>query len=87
MNFTAMVAGKSSAPLTVQFSDSEIFSAQPRNITIISSVSTIQSLNGEVDIAVTLKASPQLQPGNYTLVLTVSDGLVLRSVYLMLRVS
>lgn len=85
-NLKMVVEGKSSRPLSVLFSDSESFGAVPRNITAVANVTDVRALNGIANIAVTITAKPTLQPGSYTLLLTISDGLILQSAYVRLYV-
>lgn len=86
-NVTISVTGSSSQPLSLQFSDSESFTAVPKNITFASDQNTISALQGEQDLAITIRAGEGLAPGNYTLLITVNGGLVRESVYLMLEVT
>jgi len=79
------VEGTSSGQLSLQFSDSESFGAVPRNVTMAASVSTIRTLNGVADITVTITAKSVLLPGDYVLLITVSDGLTLQSDYVRLH--
>jgi streptogramin lyase len=85
-NVTVSVTGDASHPLAIQFSDSETFTAVPKNIAITSSVGEIQSLSGGQNFVVTIRASGSLTPGNYTVLVTVNGGLVRESVYLFLQV-
>ncbi len=86
-NVTLTVDGRSSRPLSLQFSDSESLGAVPRNITMTASTKGISSLNGVANITITIRAKPGILPGNYALVLTVSDGLILQSDYVFLHVT
>jgi virginiamycin B lyase len=85
-NVTISVTGDSSQPLAIQFSDSETFTALPKNLVITSNVGEIESLTGRQNFVVTIVAEGSLTPGNYTVLVTVSGGLVQESVYLFLRV-
>lgn len=81
-----IITGQSSKPLLIFFSDSESFSARPQNVTISSNISRVASLNGEVRITLTVTVKPQLQPRDYMLLVTASDGLLLQSAYIKLHV-
>jgi len=76
-NVTLNVSGTSPQPLSLQFSDSESFTAVPKNISIISKVSSIPSLNGQRDLVITIRAGENLAPGRYTVLMTVDVGLIL----------
>lgn len=84
VSLTSSVSGLSSKPLSVQFSDSETFGAKPENIAFSANVTTIPSLNGRVVLAVTIKALPKLQAGEYTALITVSDGLLSQSAFVFI---
>lgn len=86
-NVAVHVTGDSSQSLSIQFSDSESFTAVPKNITITSNLNQISSLHGEQDLTIAVKAGESLAPGNYTLLITVNGGLVRVSTYLMLEVT
>lgn len=86
VNVTVNVTGDSSQPLLFQFSDSEVFTAVPKNLMFTPSTSEIQSLNGEQEITVTVKAGTDLTPGDYTALITVNGGLVRSSSYLFIEV-
>jgi len=77
------LSGTSPTPLSWQFSDSEQFSGAPKNITY-SGPGTGFSLNGaaqgEVNASVTVSASQRTPPGQYEALITVTDGLIYRSV-------
>lgn len=86
-NVTVDVTGDSSTPLLVQFSDSETFTAVPKNITVTSSAGVIRSLSGMQELVVNLKVGEDLAPGEYTVLITINGGLVRVSAYLFLEVS
>ncbi|MGA2665732.1 MAG: hypothetical protein ABSF83_12405 [Nitrososphaerales archaeon] len=81
------VSGSSSRPLNVTFSDSETISSLPERISFSPSVSALPSLQGTVDVRVTVSVSSAASPGRYLLLMTVTDGLTWRSVYVPLVVS
>src|SRR5207245_10778171 len=82
---TMTVEGRSSEQLSLQFSDSESFGAVPRNVTMTASMTTIRALDGVANITVTITAKSVLLPGDYMLLITVSDGLTLQSNYVMFK--
>jgi hypothetical protein len=76
------LSGQSSKALSVQFSDSERFSALPKNITFTATPGTALPLNGEQLITVTITSAKNTAPGRYIALITVTDGRIYRSVYL-----
>jgi len=86
-NLTLVVSGHSLAPLSLQTSDSEAFTALPKNITILAYPSSIQALNGHQEIRISIYVASRLPVGVYTLAFTVTDGLISYSAYVRLIVS
>lgn len=85
LNFT--VSGSWTSALTVITSDSEGYAAVPTQIAMTPSVSQISAGSGPVQLQVEVVASSNIAPGDYTLGVTVSDGLVLRTAFFFLEVS
>jgi len=85
-NLTFTISGKSPAPLTIQFADSENFTGRPQRILMNANVTEIRFLNGQETILVNLAADPTLRFGDYTLLVTLTDGLINQGAYLKLRV-
>jgi streptogramin lyase len=81
------VDGSWSKPLSVQVSDSEAPTSFPRLLTIKPAISTIPAGSGPVPLQVVLGARPGIQPGTYTVAVTVTDGLTYQTAYLFLTVS
>ena len=86
VNLTLVVSGQSSKPLSLNFSDSETFTAVPHNMTVGIDPTGIQALNGREDIKATITPKPGSSAGNYTVAFTVTDGLVSQTVYVKLEV-
>jgi virginiamycin B lyase len=86
-NVTVIVKGYSHAPLRVQFADSENITSMPQNIEFSSDVTSIPSFNGQVTFQIELSAAKILQPGEYKILVSVTDGLVYRDSYLTLRIT
>jgi streptogramin lyase len=84
--FEVVAKGTSTQPLSVQFSDSEYFTAIPQNLSISSSQSSLPPFSGQSSFAVTVEAERGLEPGNYTLLVTLNGGLVVQSAYLDLQI-
>ncbi len=82
-----IVQGQSSSGLKVSFSDSEQDSAQPDLIHFSATSTNIQSLQGSTTLPIVLTPARNLASGQYTAVVTVSDGHESSSVYLTLEVS
>jgi hypothetical protein len=78
--------GYSTGPLRVHFADSENYSSLPFRITLESNETEISSLNGKDVVSATISTDPRLAPGTYTLLITLSDGLVNQGVYVWLQV-
>jgi virginiamycin B lyase len=72
--------------LGIQFSDTEQSSGTPKFLSFTSSVQTLPSLDGSVPATMTIAAAKGTQPGRYTALVTLTDGLVYRSVYLSIVV-
>jgi streptogramin lyase len=86
-HFTLDVAGASSVPLNVTFADSESISSVPNNISFAPDVSSIPHLDGPAAVQVTVNVSFLTHAGVYLLLMTVTDGLTSRSVYVPLQVT
>jgi hypothetical protein len=81
------LSGQDSRNLSLQFSDNELENGTAKGITFTPSVSALQSLNGAQTIAIRISAASTLKPGDYVAAITVSDGLVLQSVYVTVVVT
>jgi uncharacterized membrane protein len=79
--------GESSKNLSLQFSDSEQVNGTPKEISIAASPPTVASLSGEQLVTVMITASKNAPPGQYNALITVTDGLVYRSVYLTIVIT
>jgi hypothetical protein len=84
-NFT--VNGSWKSTLSVLGSDSEGYTGAPLQVAMAPSPGRIQPGSGPVQLQVQVTASSKLAPGDYTLGVTVSDGLVLRTAFVFLVVS
>jgi hypothetical protein len=80
------LSGNSTRPISFQFSDSEQATGIPKNINFTVSPESKPSLNGSVQVTVTITPSDGAQAGRYIAVITATDGLLSRSVYLELDV-
>ncbi len=80
--FQLKVTGNTSAHLTVQFSDSESHTSVPVGITFTTNSSAISGLDGTRVVELTMKVSADTLSGRYPVLVTVTDGLTFRSVYI-----
>jgi streptogramin lyase len=85
--FQLQVSGTSSRPLNITFSDSETPSSVPHDISFVPSMKSMASLDGSVTVQVTVDVSGVTPPGPYLLLMTVTDGLTSRSVYVPIDVA
>jgi len=85
--FQLQITGTSSRALNITFADSESISGIPKNISFSSSITSIPSLGGPVTVNVTVSVAPSTPLGEYLLLMTVTDGLTSRSVYVPVLVS
>jgi streptogramin lyase len=84
--WTFRVGGTWGAALSVKFSDSENYTSVPSLISMQPDMASIPAGSGPVIFTVTVRASPALQPGKYTVAVTVSDGLILQTKYVFVTV-
>jgi len=76
--------GDSSSPLSIQLSDSAPASSTGANIAMHADKSVVDSLVGSQTVNITVDAGNA--PGRYTLLVTATDGLISRSVYVQVTV-
>jgi streptogramin lyase len=80
------VTGSWSGSLQVKVSDSENYTSVPRLISIQPGEPEVPSGSGPATLGVALAAESGLQPGRYTVGVTLSDGLVSQTAYLFVTV-
>jgi len=85
VNVTLTVNGESSKPLTIQFADTENYTSRPQMILMTTNTTEIQPSNSQQTIQVTITAEKTLPPGNYTLLVTVTDQLINQGAYINLQ--
>ncbi len=85
--FQLKISGTSSRPLNVTFADSESISGVPVDISFSPTISSLPSLAGPVTVGVTVRVGPSTPLGEYILLMTVTDGLTSRSVYVPILVA
>ena len=81
-----VVNGSWSKPLRVQVSDSENYTSIPQKITLAPGSQTIAPASLPYDLQVQVMVGAGVAPGRYTLAVTVTDGLVYKTVYAFLTV-
>jgi virginiamycin B lyase len=81
-----VATGFSTGPLRIHLADSENYTSLPFRITMQSNDAEISSLNGKNVINATIRTDPRLASGTYTLLITLSDGLINQGVYVWLQV-
>ena len=86
-SFGLRVSGTWTSAMKVTFSDSENFTSVPRLIQITPSATVVPSGSSPYEMNIRVAAGPSVQPGVYTVAVTVTNGLVQRSAYLFLDVS
>ena len=79
--------GTSYKTLKIISSDSETLTARPQQITLNLSEEQVGNLNGQATLTLTVATSKTTPPGDYTLLISVTDGLVTQGIYLRLQVS
>ena len=90
LNASLTVSGSWRTPLSIRFSDSEELSSVPKLISITTSNSSVPAREcggcSAVGIVLKITAPSSLLPGQYTVAVTVSDGLVDQTAYIFLTV-
>jgi virginiamycin B lyase len=81
------VDGSWNSPLSVGVSDSEAYTSVPKAISMVPSEKVIPPGSGPAQLQMQIGLGSSLKPGQYTLAVTVSDGLVLQSAFVFLNVT
>ena len=81
------VTGRSSGPLHWQFSDNEQGGGVPKGLGFSPTPATITSLSGNQNATVNITCAATVAPGQYIALVTVTDGLVYKSVYVQITVT
>ncbi len=85
-NVTLSLTDAERSPLSVQAADSERYSSVPRLIRITPTPENLTLSESPQSLPLTIEVDGSTKPGDYMVLLTVSDGHVYRSVYLKLQV-
>jgi streptogramin lyase len=85
-NFSLRVSGTWSGPLRVNVSDSENLQSIPKSIQITPSATLILGGSAPYDLSVAVVTGRTVNPGEYTVLVTVDEGLVQQAVYLFIVV-
>lgn len=80
------VTGNWSKPLNISFSDTENFTGATHLISFRPSTAHVPAGGGTFSFDVTIKVSKELKPGIYTAAVTVDDGLIYQSAYVIIKV-
>jgi hypothetical protein len=86
LNVTAVLSRQSSKPLTVLFADTENYTSLPQGIAMAYSMERLASSPDSEVFVVKFTAARTIPPGDYTLLVTVTDGLTNQGAYLRLHV-
>ncbi|HYW82915.1 MAG TPA: hypothetical protein VFB30_06660, partial [Spirochaetia bacterium] len=78
--------GNSSSPISIQLADSTLPTLAGTNVTLQADRSKFGSLLGNQSLNVSVDVGSGAAPGRYTLLITATDGLISRSVYVELSV-
>lgn len=81
------VSGSSSEPLSFRFSDSELPSGTPNDLNFSASQPELSALNGSQLVTIAVSVSAETPVGQYTALITVTNGLVSRSIYVEIVVA
>ena len=84
-NVTLTLTGESRSVLTLEYSDSESASSEPMKIGMGANATSITSLNGTARVLVNIKV-PAGAVGNYTLLLSATNGPIDQGTYVFLNV-
>jgi streptogramin lyase len=84
-NVQVDLLGNSSSPISIQLSDSSS-TASGANVTMQTDKNELSSLAGNQSLDVSVHVGAGAAPGRYTLLITATDGLISRSVYVELSV-
>jgi streptogramin lyase len=79
--------GTSNKTLKITSTDSETLTSRSRQITLNLSETELGNLNGKATVTLSVASSQSTVPGEYTLLVSVTDGLVIQGIYLRLNVS
>lgn len=85
--FTLHVSGSWDRPMDVNVSDTEDFEAVPHSIVITPSVTAVPQGVESFDLGVSVSVGSAVVPGDYTLAVTVTNGVVQQTAYLFLVVT
>jgi virginiamycin B lyase len=87
LSLSFQVSGAWSTSLVVRVSDSENYTSVPSLISMVPDTPSLSAGYGTVTVSVTVGAAEALQPGRYTLAVTVDGGLVAQTAYVFLTVT
>ena len=79
--------GTSNKTLKITSTDSEALTSRSRQIALNLSETELSNLNDKATVTLSVASSQSTVPGEYTLLVSVTDGLVIQGIYLRLNVS
>jgi hypothetical protein len=82
-----ILEGHPDKTLKITSSDSETLTSRPQEITLKLSEAELGNLNGQSTVTLSVATSTSTASGYYTLLISVTDGLVTQGIYLRLYVS
>ncbi len=82
--FRLEVTGSWSGGLQVNVTDSEQFNGTLKAVSVRTSETVVPPGNGTADVSAVVTALPSLQPGRYTIAVTVGNGLVFQTAFFFL---
>ncbi len=85
-NLQVKLQGNSSSPISIQLPSPRSSTLAGANITMQADKTEIGSLGGALSLSVNVNVGPEAAPGRYTLLVTATDGLISRSLYVELSV-
>jgi hypothetical protein len=82
-----VLEGTSHKTLKITSTDSEALTLRPQQITLNLSEPELGTVNGQATVTLNVATSTSTVSGDYTLLISVTDGLVTQGIYLRLSVS
>jgi uncharacterized membrane protein len=82
-----MLEGTADKTLNFLSSDSETLTSRPQEFTLNLTEAELGNLNGQATVTLSVATSTSAVPGDYTLLVSVTDGLITQGIYLKIHVS
>jgi len=81
------ISGSWTSPMGVSVSDSENYASAPTLISITPSVPAVPTGGSSYELGVNIAVSPSLRAGEYTVAVTIADGLIQQTAYVFVTVT